>query len=329
MKNTEQINSKIKTYIAAIRDRKKVLIRATIFLVVVLGLKLARGVVSKGFYGYALQHSDFFARYVLIALLPLFIFGCWERITNKEFKKDSVVSTIIAGFLAVLLLIFPSHYALAFGQNAWLYGELALDWLREFALFIAFFGRPFVKKFRYEIVLMIFLMFFLEAAEIITEKYWKFSSIIILRALEVVMPFLRMPFEVNANTYLISLNNFRIMIGAPCAGLQSLAAFTLLYSFTILLLRKRAVRYSGTAAVLWYLIGFVTVYILNCLRVLLILLVGALYDPELAINAFHSAIGSIIFLLFFVVFIRVSLPRIMQKPIGSSPEEKSDKQAKK
>ncbi len=312
MRQNQQTNSKITLYIAALRDRKKVLIRAALFLVVALGLKFARGVVSKGFYGYALQHSDFFARYVLVALVPLFIFSCWEKITNKEYKKDSIVATIIAGFIAVVALISPSHYALFFGNDAWLYGELALDWVREFALFALFFGRSFIKKFRYEIVLMIFLMFFLEAAEIITEKYWQYSSIIIFRALEVIIPNLGMPYELNPNTYLISLNKFRIMIGAPCAGLQSLAAFTLLFSFTVLLLRKRAVNYSGTAAVLWYLIGFVTVYLLNCLRVLLILLVGALYDPDLAINAFHSAIGSIIFLLFFVVFIRVSLPRIAQ-----------------
>ena len=153
-------------------------------------------------------------------------------------------------------------------------------------------------------------MLFMPIAGQISEIYWNHFSALTLRMLMFILPHIGLPYFLNPSRFLVELNHFRIYIGPTCAGTQSITAFTGLFAVTLLMLKKRNIHIKIGRACFFYCIGFILAYALNSLRVLLILLVGALYDQQFAITLFHNAIGSILFLIFFVIYIKYALRKI-------------------
>ncbi len=96
------------------------------------------------------------------------------------------------------------------------------------------------------------------------------------------------------------VREFAVYIGEACSGVFSIFLFTCLY-LLIVGLDWQKLRHGRVV-----LLFFVTVFglfLVNVLRVYLIMLVGVYYDPYFAINLFHSYIGMVLFLLYFIGFL--------------------------
>jgi len=109
----------------------------------------------------------------------------------------------------------------------------------------------------------------------------------------------------------LRVQNFGVIIGESCSGVFSIFLFSALFALLIALDVRKIIPWR--AAVL-FVLAMVGLFLVNVLRVYLIVLVGALYDPALAVGLFHSYVGTVLFLLFFVAFVWYCAPW-MQKPV--------------
>jgi exosortase/archaeosortase family protein len=98
---------------------------------------------------------------------------------------------------------------------------------------------------------------------------------------------------------LLGINNFRAIVGKPCSGIDSFLLFTSLYALIVLLDHKKIHKVKA----LWvYVIGIVGMFLTNVLRIMLLFIVGAYVDPDLAIGLFHTNAGWILFIGYFFIF---------------------------
>jgi exosortase/archaeosortase family protein len=98
----------------------------------------------------------------------------------------------------------------------------------------------------------------------------------------------------------IVVGQFAVEIGESCSGVFSIFLFTCLYLLIIALDWKQL---KGWKVAVLFPLAVIGLYLANVLRVYLIVLVGVFYSPPFAVNLFHSYIGTILFLAFFVGFL--------------------------
>lgn len=302
-----------KPFSEQILERNQVLIRSLIFVIVSVVFHLLRQIITYKLWGYKVFYADGFSRFALLAFVPLFWYSCWGRIKNEKYESSSGSTMVMYAFAALFLELCSVKWLNAISPSAMQIGELTVGFFRELVLLYMYMGKSFLSKFKYEFLLMVGIIIPLAAAQLITERYWEYSSKLTFLALNVLIPLTGLPYSLSPERYSLSLNDFAVTVGASCAGIQSLTAFTALFILAILLMRRNGAHINVKKSLLFYIGGFVLVYIMNSLRVLSILLVGALYDQQFAINSFHSSIGAVLFLLFFVVYIGYCIPRMVKK----------------
>ncbi len=302
-----------KSFSEQILERNHVLIRSLMFVVVSIIFHLLRQFITYKLWGYKVFYADGFSRFALLAFVPLFWYSCWGRIKNEKYENSSGFTMVMYAIAALFLELCSVKWLSSYSQSALQIGELGVGFLRELVLLYMYMGRHFLGKFKYELSLMVGIIIPLAAAQLITEHYWKYSSAVTFSALNFLIPLTGLPYTLNPAQFSLSLNGFAVTVGASCAGIQSLTAFTALFVLAILLMRKNGAVIDTKKSLLFYLGGFILVYVTNSLRVLSILLVGALYDQKFAINSFHSSIGAVFFLIFFVIYIGYCLPRMVKK----------------
>lgn len=270
-----------------------------------------RPLITFNLFNYAAGTQDFFLELLPFAAIPLFIFINKDRLRDAHFKTPLFEALLFE----VLALFFFFASAKWFADPNWpsiLRVEFILNTLRGLSLVLALFGTHFIRTFLADLLIIGAILLPIELSALVVDSLWPYSSRITLAGLQVALPLTGLPYEINTSTFLVRLKDFRVSIGAPCAGLQSLLTFSGLYLMMILLLRAKKIALSWKRVVLFLIGGCLIVYILNTLRVLLILLIGVLYSEEFAITTFHSSIGSILFLIFFVLYIKWALPRVLK-----------------
>lgn len=103
------------------------------------------------------------------------------------------------------------------------------------------------------------------------------------------------------------LDNFFVEIDKACSGVESLFLFSVLFLFMALIDRKEL---TGFKAIGVYILGIFLLYLVNIMRVLLIVIIGAKISPDLAMGLFHSYAGMILFLIYFFLFTKLVYLRI-------------------
>lgn len=98
----------------------------------------------------------------------------------------------------------------------------------------------------------------------------------------------------------LAAHEFAVVIGEACSGVFSIFVFSILYA---LLLAMDWNILNRVRAVWLFFICVIGLYFVNVLRVYLIFLVGVYYNAELAVNLFHSFIGTLLFMLYFIAFL--------------------------
>ena len=123
----------------------------------------------------------------------------------------------------------------------------------------------------------------------------------------------------------ISIKNFGVYIVSSCSGVDSIGYFLLVYSL-LLIFFWRKIKLMN--ALLFFVIGIVGVFLVNILRVFLIMLVGAFISREFALNAFHTNIGMVLFILYFFAFWMIAKKYLLKETSKSSKLSKKKKTAK-
>jgi len=97
----------------------------------------------------------------------------------------------------------------------------------------------------------------------------------------------------------LGVETFYIRIFKSCSGIESMAVFSILFvamvSFNIRRINKTSIPFL-------FLIGVAGTFLVNVLRLICLVLVGAFISPELAVNAFHTNVGWVMMLVYFAGF---------------------------
>ncbi len=110
------------------------------------------------------------------------------------------------------------------------------------------------------------------------------------------------PYSDPAN-YVIGLGDFAVLVERPCSGIQGLALITT-FLIAYLVLQRRELRFPQAWALLPA--GLVASFALNIVRIATLILIGASGWPDLAVGAFHSHAGWLIFTLLAFALIGAS-----------------------
>ena len=116
----------------------------------------------------------------------------------------------------------------------------------------------------------------------------------------------------NLSRWEIGYGAFRVTLGYACTDFSAMMLFAGLFGAVWWRLAKRGgILHGRTLTVL--LAGILTLWVLNILRIALIVIIGS-HAPAFALSLFHSAMGMVIFLLFFVLYMSVVMPFVRLRP---------------
>ncbi len=108
----------------------------------------------------------------------------------------------------------------------------------------------------------------------------------------------------------IRVDSFSVFIGPPCSGVFSMILFTALFSFVYWLDNDKM---NTKKTVTLYIIGLAGAFLLNLLRLVVLLSIGALWSPELALGLFHDNAGWILFAGYSFVYWWIAYPHLVDK----------------
>lgn len=97
----------------------------------------------------------------------------------------------------------------------------------------------------------------------------------------------------------LGASGFNVGISNECSGVDSMLLFLSLYILLLVLDWKRL---NKKRMLILLVPGIIGTVLYNILRIYLLILVGIFIDPKFAVDVFHTNIGWMLFLIFFVVF---------------------------
>lgn len=148
---------------------------------------------------------------------------------------------------------------------------------------------------------------------------WPYLSKIVLWAVAALLQFTFESVTV-IRPLTLYVQGFGVTIGEYCSGIESLFLISVLYILMgcIEWTKLRKIRYF-----LYFPPLLIGMFMLNILRVYGIILAGVWISPEIAAKLFHTYLGMVLFLGYFLVFLSWAYPKlIIPKKLTKSPEVK-------
>ncbi|MEM4710902.1 MAG: archaeosortase/exosortase family protein [Candidatus Woesearchaeota archaeon] len=191
--------------------------------------------------------------------------------------------------------------------------KILINVLFVISLYFAIFGIPFTKymfkTFRKEIFFFLLLSVAFFFLMLLVQNLWTYFSAAISKILFLIFslffdnvtykPFVASFTMAEGGGPLLGINNFRAIVGKPCSGIDSFLLFTSLYALIFILDYKKL---KKGLAVLFFFIGAIGMFLTNALRILLLFIIGAYYDPKFAVGMFHTNAGWVLFIIYFFIY---------------------------
>ncbi|MBN2566882.1 archaeosortase/exosortase family protein [Candidatus Woesearchaeota archaeon] len=250
-----------------------------------------------------------------IFILIAFIIFIKDRL--KELKTYPFQWRASAALLTASIVFLVGHYYFKFliKVNLAYYSAIPvtttfikylLEGMFVILLGLAVYGWPFVRDLfgRFWKTMAVFSGIFVVYYFIVEwfQSIWSYLSLFVAKTLAFLLGLSFQDIVLRA-TYggstILGAAGFVVGISKECSGIDSLMLFISLYIFIWVLNWKDLDR--KRMAIL-FVPGVIMTVAYNILRVYLLMLVGILYDPEFAIDTFHTNIGWVLFLLVFFVF---------------------------
>lgn len=219
------------------------------------------------------------------ALVPVFMLLGTHLISHGPVTNQIAMTTLAH----MVLITIPASL---------LYGVFGPSFLRDFVT-------RFVRSIGVAIGIALVL-------DILIFQVWKLWPIFSTGVLVSVQWLLSLTFDhVNhVPPYLLAVGSFAVQIEQACSGLDSLFLFTALYVMVGIVDYRRL---NMPKLVYTYLPAALGMYAVNILRVYILMLIGVLISPTLAIRLFHTYAGMVLFILYFAAFWSVMYKRLLKK----------------
>jgi len=251
----------------------------------------------------------------VIFVIIIFMIFIKDRIKKLEINRTTLKNIIIFGSISIFFLIFQYVFKfylknnLDFAlQHVYIFTSLKMLINVLFIVFlaIAVYGLPFisgfVKAFYKEIIffsgLSVVYYFLID----FFQNFWYVFSLTVRKILAFLLGLSFSDVYVGSSDAYgptLGVQNFLVGISKECSGIDSLLLFISLYIFLFVMNWKDL---DKKRMALLFIPGLIFTFSYNILRVYLLMLVGIFISPEFAADAFHSNIGWILFLGFFIIF---------------------------
>lgn len=306
--------TKIKNFIKTEKALTRFLVKLVLFLVLYSFIFRNHHILTNKLYGYSYQIiNQPYLIYLIYPFLGLFFIIRRQKIREFGLYKTNLIQSM--GFLflsAMLFLTSMRDFFIEFSEFPpnFIYFSTMLP--AFMALFTAIFGYKFVKNFSSDFFIIVYCFIVYLVGETMIGKFWVYLSGVILSALNFILPLFSKSVIIDPSQLSVMVNDFHVNIGAPCAGISSLVTFTFLFVVSVILLKqKNPINYVKSAIAL--VVGLGIIYLLNIIRVTTIILIGAFYSPEIAIDLFHEYMSAVMLIALFVAYLYFVFPRIIKQ----------------
>lgn len=106
------------------------------------------------------------------------------------------------------------------------------------------------------------------------------------------------------------VHNFSITIAEACSGIDSMYLLITLYLLMVCIdwhtLNKQKI-------ILYFIPLFLGMFVVNIIRVYILIYLGVLFNPEVSVTLFHTYLGLVLFLIYFFGFLYFFYPAIHNK----------------
>ena len=277
------------------------------FFILVTGLIGPWVVSSKLLYGFSFYIYGNMGKLLIFSVASFFILAR-EKLNEVKMPPFKLANL---GILACGLTLIPTFFVLAndllkFGSFAEVPGLAVLTHLvlilATVLPFIAIFGPEFFvdffKTFKKQVALCIALAIFLYFSIFEVWKLWGYLSDIVLwfadKTMSLFFPIVRV-----GNDRRILVQEFAVRIDQACSGIEGIYLFSCLYILIGIVDWKRFdhVKYLGM-----FVPALLGAFIMNVVRVNVLIVIGVLWSPKLALELFHTYAGLLIFVAYFMAF---------------------------
>lgn len=252
----------------------------------------------------------------VVTLLSI-LFGLYfqERIIRLEHPKHKILKSVL--FIIAAEVTIAVYYLIRASANYFnITGGLAIHLIQlgilvslglAFMLFlVAVFDSDYInkffKEFKKEIIIFTIIAIILYNALIIFQKQWFVFSSGITRILASMLSFFYSTVSTTMNASggpILRAQGFGVSIGPPCSGIDSMLLFFAFFAAIFALDNKRI---KKGLYILFFIMGLAGVYVINVLRLFLLMLAGIYISPEFAVGLFHTNAGWVLFVLYFLLY---------------------------
>lgn len=113
----------------------------------------------------------------------------------------------------------------------------------------------------------------------------------------------------------LGTNVFRVSIEEPCSGLEGISTFLIAFMILVLLNRKRI---KMASALVVAFAGIFMMYVVNVLRIYVLILIGHFYGSKIAVDLWHSQ-GSVFLYAIAIIAILAVSNRWMLSAVSGKP----------
>jgi hypothetical protein len=114
----------------------------------------------------------------------------------------------------------------------------------------------------------------------------------------------------SATAPILEIGNFAVSIGPPCSGIDSMFLFIAFFAAIFALDHKKL---KTVPFIITTIVGIIGTYIVNIIRLLLLMIIGVEISPRLAVGIFHTNAGWLFFVLYFISYYLVTKRFIYKK----------------
>lgn len=243
-----------------------------------------------------------------------------DRVLQLDVKAWKPINTLLCGLSLVLLGIFFFFATQLMGYTSALQVPV-LTAVTHIVLLssvaaaaLGIFGRHFFlslgkmcKKELIATVILATLFYFLFG---MIFSLWPYLSKIVLWAVLGLLQFTN-PGAKVVPPLTIQLPQFAITIGEYCSGIESLFLITTLY---VLIGCLEWNKLHKNVFFLHFFPLIIGMFMLNIVRVFVIIQAGVFFGPQIAAKLFHTYLGMLLFMSYFLVYWKWSAPIILRKP---------------
>ena len=261
------------------------------------------------------------------AIFVVVAFLLWRRkdILNFKAYRQNYRQTAIFSVLTVLAIFIHYFFKYWIVQNLGLalqhvflitlikyFFDIIIIFFLSYAVYNANFIKLFIKNYYKSILFFTIILFLYYKLIGWFQDSWLFFSTAVGEILRFVFSlfFNNVTFHNSAAAGpILGVNNFRVGISKVCSGIDSLLFFISLFAILVVLNWKELDK--KRMAVL-FVPGVVGTFIVNIIRVFLIILIAQKY-PDFAVDLFHTNAGWILFLGYFITFWHFGSKWVLEK----------------